>query len=74
MQEDLDLAVKRIAELERKIERYYQLLHIDDELDFILNGTYTAPVEINSIVDGTYEIENSTSTGDTEETTEANEN
>ena len=36
MQEDLDLALKRISELERRLEKYYQLLHIDNELDFVL--------------------------------------
>lgn len=71
MQEDLDLALKRIAELERRLEKYYQLLHIDNELDFVLNGTYIAPVEIENIVDGAYEMDGSTETGETEETEDA---
>lgn len=72
MQEDLDLALKRISELERRLEKYYQLLHIDNELDFVLNGTYIAPVEIENIVDGTYEMAGSTETGETEDITDTN--
>ncbi len=66
MQEDLDLALKRISELERRLEKYYQLLHIDNELDFVLNGTYIAPVEIEKIVDGAYEMAGLNETGETE--------
>lgn len=50
----LELALKRIAELEKKIEKYYEMLKIENELDFILKGTYVLKSEIDSIVNGTY--------------------
>ena len=68
MQEDLELALKRIAELERKIEIYYQLLHIDNELDFIINGTYVSPNEMDAVVNGSYQMETSANTGEDSET------
>ncbi len=50
----IELALKRISDLERKLEKYYEILKIENELDFILNGTYVFEDEIKSIVDGTY--------------------
>ena len=54
MQELIDLAFKRIAELEKKIERYYKMLELTNELDFILNGTYILNENLNSILAGEY--------------------
>lgn len=52
--EMLEIALKRIADLERKIEKYYSILKIDNELNFILNGTYVFEEDINNVVNGTY--------------------
>jgi len=50
----LELALARIAELERKLENYYEILRIDNELDFILKGTYILKQEIDDVVNGIY--------------------
>ena len=50
----LELALARIAELERKLENYYEILRIDNELDFILKGTYITVEDMDSIMEGTY--------------------
>ena len=52
--EALELALKRIADLERKIEKYYQLLKTENELDFILKGTYVLQGDIDNIITGNY--------------------
>lgn len=52
--ETLELALKRIADLERKIEKYFQILKIENELDFILKGTYVLETDMENIINGTY--------------------
>ena len=47
-------ALKAINELEKRIEKYYNLLKIENELSFILNGTYIKTEDINNILNGTY--------------------
>ena len=54
MQEQLEIILKRIQELEKRLERYYEILEITNELDFILNGTYVVDEEIGKILEGNY--------------------
>ena len=55
MNEDLLMqALKKIDDLSKKLEKYYDLLHIENELDFILNGTYIVESDIDNIVSGNY--------------------
>ena len=54
MQELLELALKRINALEKKVERYYQMLKVDNELDFIMRGTYVTEEEMENIINGNY--------------------
>ncbi len=54
MQDLLELAMRRIETLEKKLERYYMLLKIENELDFILKGTYVTTEDMNAIIEGTY--------------------
>ena len=54
MEELLDLALKKIDVLEKKLERYYSLLKIDNELDFILNGTYIMQNDLEEVMMGNY--------------------
>ena len=56
MEETLEFAMKKISELERKLENYYQLLFIENELDFILRGSYLVEDELNKVISGNYEI------------------
>lgn len=54
MEELLELALKKIDVLEKKLERYYSLLKIDNELDFILNGSYILQTDFDNVMSGTY--------------------
>ncbi len=52
MQDLIELALKRIDALEKKVEKYFSLLKIDNELDFILKGTYVTEEDIQKIIEG----------------------
>lgn len=54
MQEMLDLALKRIEKLEQKLERYYALLKVENELDFVLKGTYLKDKDLEGVLTGNY--------------------
>ena len=52
MEELLLLALKRIEALEKKLERYYSLLKVENEVDFILKGTYITTEEVDNVISG----------------------
>lgn len=52
MQDLLELLLKRVDALEKKLERYYSMLKVDNELDFIMRGTYITDEDINKIWEG----------------------
>ena len=55
MNEDLvQLALKKIDELTKKLEKYFDILKVDNELDFVLKGTYVLENEINDVILGNY--------------------
>lgn len=55
MNEELLLqTVKKVAELEKKLDTYYSLLKIQNELDFIMKGTYILQSEIDNVLIGNY--------------------
>lgn len=54
MEEMLQLALKRIELLEKKVEKYYHILKVDNELDFVLRGTYLTDQDINNFLIGNY--------------------
>lgn len=54
MEDMLELALKRIELLEKKVEKYYQMLKVDNELDFVLRGTYLTDDDINNVLNGNY--------------------
>lgn len=56
MEEIVELAMKKILELERKLENYYQILFIENELDFILRGSYIVEDELSKVISGNYEL------------------
>ena len=58
MQNDYEMLLKKVNELERRLERYYQLLLIRDELDFILKGKYICETDLDEIFNGTYTLNN----------------
>lgn len=54
MEELLELALKRIEILEKKVEKYYQMLKVDNELDFIIRGTYVTEENMDNFLAGNY--------------------
>lgn len=57
LREMVELALKRIDDLEKKLEKYYQLLEVGNELDFILRGSYILAEELPPVLTGNYEEE-----------------
>lgn len=53
-EEMMTLALKKIEDLNKKLEKYYDLLRVENELDFILKGTYIFNEEIDNIMFGNY--------------------
>ena len=54
MEEMLEILSKRLDDLEKKVERYYHMLKVDNELDFIMRGTYITEEDIEKIKTGNY--------------------
>lgn len=50
----IEYLLKRINELEKKLEMYFNYLKIDNELDFVLKGTYIFKEDIEKITNGLY--------------------
>lgn len=50
----LEYALKKIADLEKKLEKYFSILQISNELDFILKGSYFFKEDLEDILNGTY--------------------
>ena len=50
----IETLLDRILNLEKKVEKYYELLKIENELDFILNGTYFFAEELADVIEGNY--------------------
>lgn len=48
----IDFLLKKIDELEKKVERYYSYLKVHNELDFILNGTYFLNTDVENLLLG----------------------
>ncbi|MCQ2565013.1 MAG: hypothetical protein MJ152_04075 [Clostridia bacterium] len=57
MDEMLELALSKIDNLEHLIEKYFQILKVDNELDFVIKGGYVTESEIDNVINGTYELE-----------------
>ena len=55
-EELLELTYKKVVELENKLELYYQMLKVENELEFILKGSYFLEEELEAILNGSYEI------------------
>ena len=50
----IEYLLKRINEIEKKLESYFNHLKVDNELDFVLKGTYSLKGEILNIINGEY--------------------
>lgn len=56
MVENFEMLYKRLANLEKRLEKYYKKIYIENELDFVMNGTYILKDELDKILDGTYTL------------------
>ena len=54
MEDLLNQAFRKIENLEKKLERYFSLLRVENELDFILNGTYIVQDDYDKVMAGQY--------------------
>lgn len=50
----LEYLLKRIKELEKQIEKYFNFLKVDNDLDFILKGSYILKEDLSNILSGNY--------------------
>lgn len=50
----LEFTYSKLLELEKKLEHYYSMLRIENEINFILNGTYILECDIENVLKGTY--------------------
>ena len=66
MDELLELALKRISDLEKRVEKYYELLNVKNELDFILKGSYVFASDIEAVLSGNYLMEGESSNEETD--------
>ncbi len=56
MDELLELTIKRVDTLEKKLEKYFHILEVKNELDFVLRGSYIFLDELNLIMSGNYTL------------------
>lgn len=52
-----DITYKRLVELEKRVNTYFEEYQTKNELDFILCGGYFFDADLACILDGTYELE-----------------
>ena len=50
MEEMIELVLKRISELEKKVEKYFSYLEVSNELDFILKGGYILKSDLDELI------------------------
>lgn len=50
----VEYLLKRIMALEKQIEKYFNFLKIDNDLDFILKGSYILKEDLSNILAGNY--------------------
>ncbi len=54
MNNDIEMAIKRIESLEKRMELYFELLDLKDELEFIMKGIYVTEDDIEDVLLGNY--------------------
>ena len=50
----VELTYKKLLELDKKVELYYEMLKVENELHFILNGTYLMEEDLLQVLNGEY--------------------
>ena len=51
---DIELQFKKLVELEKKLESYFKMLKVENELTYIINGTYLCEDELQKVLNGVY--------------------
>lgn len=54
MENIIEDILKRIAKLEKLVENYFNYLKIDNDLDFILKGSYFLTEDLEDVLSGNY--------------------
>ena len=52
--QDIEVLYKKFEELTKRLEIYYNMLFIENELSFILNGKYVSDEDLSLILEGNY--------------------
>ena len=52
--QDIEVLYKKMEGLSKKLEVYYNLLFLENELSFIINGNYILDEELDLILQGRY--------------------
>ena len=52
-----DITYKRLIELEKRVNAYFEYYQTKNELDFILCGGYFFDEDLHCVMAGTYELE-----------------
>ena len=55
MNDEIEDVKQKLSDIEKLIEKYFDILYIENEIDFILKGNYELDSEIDKILDGTWE-------------------
>ena len=50
----LNLQIKKLNEMEKRLEFYFKRLKFENEISSILNGTYVLESEIQAVLNGIY--------------------
>lgn len=54
MENVIEDLLKRISKLEKLVESYFNYLKIDNDLDFILKGSYFLKDDLENVLSGNY--------------------
>ena len=54
MTDDIEIVLRKIDDLNKKLELYYKRLYIENELSFVLNGKYILEEDLKNILEGNY--------------------
>ncbi len=52
MDDTLESMLKKISDLEKKLEKYFKILQTTNELDFILKGSYILNSDLENLLNG----------------------
>ena len=54
--DEIRMLLNKISDIEKRFEGYAEMIEAENELSFILKGTYFLQEEIEKILNGEYEV------------------